>query len=135
MGETVNGPPYFEIDVSIFWHGRGYCIVVGHPRGNILFHSHILIPVHWREKVKVFDVYEHILCSGHAENTVPQDFGRRQIGGTSSDITWVRDEVSTSGEADTVWVLLFWAVIDYQYSICDDSIGWDFSYFLMGEYE
>ena len=95
----------------------------------------MLIPVHWLAQVTFFDVYAHILCSGRAENAVPQYFGRCQIDGMSSDVAWVLDEVSTSGDADPVWFLLLWELIDYQSPICDDSISRDFSYSFMGEYK
>ena len=65
------------------------------------------LPVHWRAQVKVFYAYAHIIRSGCAEYAVPQDFGRPQIGGMSSDVACILDEVSTSSEANSVWVLLF----------------------------
>ena len=134
-GGGVNGPPHFEIDLSIFGMGVEIVFLLYMRGGICYFHYFILIPIHWRAKVTKYDVYAHILRLGCSKNAIPQDFGRRKIGGRCSDFAWVCDEVSTRGEAEPVWVLLLWVIINYQSSICDKSIGRDFSYFLMGEYE
>ena len=75
MGEAVNGPPDLEIDVTILSIGLDIILLLDMLGEICLLHSHVIIPVHWCAKVKVFDIDAHILCLGRADYAVPQDFG------------------------------------------------------------
>ena len=64
LGEAVHVPPYFEMDVSTFGMVVEIVFLFDVHRQNCRFHSRIIIPVHWRAKVKVFNIDAHILRSG-----------------------------------------------------------------------
>ena len=73
MGKAVNGPPDLEIDVTILSMELDIILLLDMFSEIRELDSHVLIPVHCCEKVIVFDIDAHVICSGRAEYAVPQD--------------------------------------------------------------
>ena len=69
--------------------------------------THILIFVHGRFKVKIFQIGGHELGVGRGNDAVEKDFDGGEIGGSGADISVVDDLVSADGETDAAGIGFF----------------------------
>ncbi len=75
------------------------------PRGEIdKKDAHVFESVKRGGKVKVFDVEGHILSSWRAEQAVPKEFGRRDVGHPCCEFAGVIDEVPTGCDLDSIGI-------------------------------
>ncbi len=94
------------------------------------WHFHILKSVKGCFEVHVLDV-----GPGKADGTVPKEFQKEHVSGTGGEFKRVVDKVTSNSDADTIRVLLVWAMVNYNSCIRNCSVLGDMSNFIVGEEE
>jgi hypothetical protein len=95
------------------------------------WHFHILKPVEGCFEVHVLDVGTSETGTLGADGTVPKEFQRDHVSGAGGEFERVVDKNTSNSDADTVRVLLLWAMVNYNSSIRYHSVAGDMSNFIV----
>jgi hypothetical protein len=98
-------------------------------------HLHVLISIAWGFEIHVFDVRVTKFVSRGTDDTVPHNFCRDHVSCTCSEFVRIINEVATSGDAHSIWVVLLGAVVNDNSCVHDGTIFWDMPDFIMCEIE
>ncbi len=81
-------------------------------------HLHTFISIEGHLKIHVLDVSTSKTCTFGADCAVPKEFQRDHVSGKSGEFKWIIDKIPANSDADAVGVLLLWAMVKYNASIC-----------------
>ena len=86
---------------------------------------HVLWGGHGSVKIIFFNVHCAVFCIGSGQDTVPQQFGRDEAGGSSADFAGVIESVTAYSEAGAVCLHLVWFDVAYKTAVTDLGNGGD----------
>lgn len=119
-GETLDGLLAFNVDIPIFLFIVQIVLLDDVLGKWTEWDMHIFKVVKGCSEVEIFDIDAHILGFGCAENTIPKDLGRGQIGGACCELPWVCNKVASYGDAGTVGIRFLGTMI-HNYVCVDDG--------------
>ncbi len=118
MWETVHSLANSHVDVTIQYLVIESVVVndIRWEKGQ--WHFHILVPVEGCFEVHVLDVGASKAGTLGADGTVSEEVQRDHVSGAGGEFKKVVDKVTSNSDADTVRVLLLWAMVDYNHHKC-----------------
>ncbi len=96
------------------------------------WHFHILKPVEGCFEIHALDVGAGKEGNFGADGTVPKEFQRDHVSGMGGEFERVVDKVTSNGDADTIRVLIVWAMVNYDSCIPNCSVFGDMLNFIVG---